>query len=241
MNLFSSDNKCQSFPDSKKPNVDPFYPLQKDKKGVCEAFFKFTSAILDKRDFDAILKIIATEAFSFFDASRATLFTRDPDTGVVNIYFSAPHDQQYEKRGLYEEKMIARNAFTQNKMFCLLEPKDFSNFFNYDKREIKISQLLSIPIINIKPSTILLSLVFINKKFVLRDEDLFFLKAVKNILLMAHKTSYLENKYRDKIAMINDSKIKLDRILETLENLSQVQIRLAEEHISKICKKSAMR
>lgn len=223
-------------------NANSVYQSRRDKKGSYKAFFEFTSALLDKKGLDSVLKIVASNAFSFFIPNRSTIFARHPNTGIVDIFYRIPPAQPNEIIGPYEERIIARKAFQQNNIQCLLAPKDFSIFFNkHTTWDINISQIISFPLINVEISKYLLSLVFINDNFALEDDDLIVLQMMRNIALIAHKISYLENKYYEWTSLTTHYKDELDKILITLENLSQVGSNLAEEHILEMTKREFLK
>lgn len=117
-----------------------------------------------REDLTTILEFITRESLNYLKAHRSTNFLMEEKSGILktrSIYAPDPLDGQV---GLFEEKEIARKAIKQERSFWLQEPKDFEEFFKYERRKRKLTSLLNTPLYSLDKPIGAFSVVLINER-----------------------------------------------------------------------------
>jgi Tfp pilus assembly protein PilZ len=205
-------------------------------KPVIKALAQISAEISAQGELDKILELIARESLTSLQAHRSTIFIPDEKNGVLKTQYTFTSDSQNAQIGLFEEKEITRKVLKQKKPFWLKEPKDFSEFFKYEKRERKITSLISIPVSVQGKATGAISVVLINggKKF--EEWSLQLLSIFAHQVSLAMENAYLREEIQQGVNFRKDYERYLDDILVQLQRLSEGEQRRIEEHIGSLFK-----
>ncbi len=180
------------------------------------ALFRIGSMIKENQALDKILEVIVQESLLCLEGHRSTLFIVDEKSEILKTQTFFSQDAFSEKVGLHEEKEVARKALKQKRSFLLREPEDFAQFFNYEKRERKITSLLSVPIFSVTPARVQ-SVVRIegSSQFVEKDLQSFlmFTNHTSIAMQMSSMNTKIDGNFR------KEYEHHLDRIIEQLKLL----------------------
>ncbi|MGB9701043.1 MAG: PilZ domain-containing protein [Thermodesulfobacteriota bacterium] len=208
----------------------------RDSENGCEikALLQVSSQIKELKEFNKVLEIVAQGVWHCLNAHRVSIFTMDEKNGILKTLFSFAAEPQYEQIGLFEEKEIARKALKSKKTFRLNGPKDFAEFFQYEKRERKITSLISLPLEIPGKSTAILSVVLINTERNFTEKELDILNLFAHQVSLAAEITDLREEIRKAIEFRKEYEKHLDDILIQLQNLSLEEQHRIEEHIKSL-------
>ncbi|MGQ9693785.1 MAG: GAF domain-containing protein [Thermodesulfobacteriota bacterium] len=199
-----------------------------------KALLEISSQIKEFKEFDKVLEIIVREIINCLNIHRVTVFTMDDKNGILKTLFTFAAEPQHEQIGLFEEKEIARKALKSKRTFHLSGAKDFAEFFQYEKRERKITSLLSLPLRMPGKSTGILSVALINVDRNFTEEELHLLSLFANQVSLAAEITDLREEVRKAIEFRKEYETHLDDILIQLQNLSAEEQHRIEEHIKSL-------
>lgn len=208
----------------------------RDSQNGCQikSLLEISSQVKKVQEFDKVLEIVAREVLHCLNAHRVSIFTMDEKNGILKNLFSFAAEPQYEQVGLFEEKEIARKALKNKRTFHLNGAKDFAEFFQYEKRERKITSLISLPLDMPGKSTAILSAVLINIERNFTEEELHILNLFSNQVSLAAEITDLREEVRKAIEFRKEYEKHLDDILIQLQNLSLEEQHRIEEHIKSL-------
>ncbi len=189
-----------------------------DTGPVHAALLRISSMIMEKKETDKILEFIVQESLKCLDAHRSTMFVLDDKSGILKTQYAIASEIGNEQVSLYEEKEVARKALKQKRPLLLREPEDFADFFNYEKRERKISSLLSVPLYRIHPPRIQ-SLALIEESRRFTESDLESFSIFTNQAAIALELAALENEIAGGFQLRKDHDTHVDIILDQLQTL----------------------
>ncbi len=199
-----------------------------------KALLKICSQIKEVKEFDKILENAAQEALNCLNAHRVSIFSADEKSGILKTLYTGAAEAQYEQTGLFEEKEIARKALKYKRYFHLNGAKDFAEFFQYEKRDKKITSLINFPFNMPSKSSAVLSVVLINVERNFSEEELQILNLIANQLTLAAEINDLREEIRKAIDFRKEYEKHLDDILIQLQNLSLEEQHRIEEHIKSL-------
>ncbi len=199
-----------------------------------KALLKICSQIKEIKEFDKILENVAQEVLSCLNAHRVSIFSTDEKSGILKTLYARAVEVQYEQIGLFEEKEIARKALKNKRFFHLNGAKDFAEFFQYEKRDKKITSLISLPFDMPGKSIAILSVVLINDERNFSEEDRQILNLIAHQLSLAAEIIDLREEVRKAIDFRKEYEKHLDDILMQLQNLSLEEQHRIEEHIKSL-------
>lgn len=208
----------------------------RDSQNWCEikALLQISSQIKEIKEFDKVLEILAGQVMNCLNAHRVSIFAMDDKNGILKTLCTFAAEPQYEQVGLFEEKEIARKALKNKRTFHLNGAKDFAEFFQYEKRERKITSLISLPLDMPGKSTAILSVVLINTDRNFTEEELHILNLFANQISLAAEITDLREEVRKAIEFRKEYEKHLDDILIQLQNLSLEEQHRIEEHIKSL-------
>ncbi len=208
----------------------------RDSQNGCEikALLQISSQVKELKEFDKVLETVAQGVLPCLNAHRVSIFTMDDKNGILKTLYSFAAEPQYEQIGLFEEKEIARKALKSKRTFHLNGAKDFAEFFQYEKRERKITSLLSLPLDMPGKSTAILSVVLINAERNFTEEELYILNLFAHQVSLAAEITDLREEVRKAIEFRKEYEKHLDDILIQLQNLSLEEQHRIEEHIKSL-------
>ncbi len=198
------------------------------------ALFQISSAIHSHMDLPKILELIVCESLDYLKAHRSTLFLLEGKSGILKKQCAHGMDPADEQVSLLEEKEVARKALRQMSPLLLREPKDFSDFFRYEKRARKISSLLCIPLQSRGKPIGVLSVVLIDEKHAFNEKNLKSLSLFGNQASIAIENAHLQEEVRRGVRLRKSYEGYLDDILYQLQSISKEERARIEEHIRKL-------
>lgn len=199
-----------------------------------KALLEISSLIKDLKEFDKLLETVTREALTCLKAHRATTFALGEKNGVLKTLFTFSAESQYEQVGLFEEKEIARKSLKGKKSYHLTQAKDFAEFFQYEKRERKITSLFSTLLELPGKSTAILSVVLINAERIFSEKDLQIINIFAQQVSLAAEIIELREEVKRAIDFRKEYEKHLDDILMQLQNLSLEEQHRIEEHIKSL-------
>lgn len=199
-----------------------------------KALLEISSLIKERKEFEKILETVTREALTCLQAHRATTFGTDEKNGILKTLFTFAIDSQYEQVGLFEEKEIARKALKAKRSYHLNGAKDFAEFFQYEKRERKITSLISTPLNLPGKSAAVLSVVLINAERIFSEEDMQMIDLFAHQVSLAAEIVDLREEVKKAIDFRKEYEKYLDDILIQLQNLSLEEQHRIEEHIKSL-------
>jgi hypothetical protein len=197
------------------------------------ALFQISSAIHAHKDLPKILELIVRESLDYLNAHRSTIFLIEGKSGILKKQCAYAMDPTDEQLSLFEEKEVARKALRQMSPLLLREPKDFSDFFRYEKRARKISSILCIPLHSRGKPIGVLSVILINEKNAFNEKNLKSLSLFGNQASIAIESAHLQEEVRKGVSLRKTYEGYLDDILNQLRNLSAEERKRIEEHIQR--------
>ncbi len=198
-----------------------------------QALLQVTSALKNQKDISALFEVIGRESVHAVKANRATVFLVDGPKGVLKNQFSYS-PQSDEKMGFLEEKEIARRAISEKKAIWLKDPHDFSEFFNYEGRERKITSLISVPFGFQEKMVGALNLSRINEKRVFTESELEFICILADHASLAVQSQHLQEEVRKTSNLRKNYEQHLDNLMNQLQTVSSEERRRIDEHIGSL-------
>jgi Tfp pilus assembly protein PilZ len=205
----------------------------RDLERLETALFQISAAIHAHKDLPKILELIVRESLEYLKAHRSTIFLIDGKSGILKSQCAYAVDPADEQVSLLEEKEVARKALRQMSPLLLREPKDFSDFFRYEKRARKISSISCIPLHSRGKPIGVLSAVLINEKRTFDEKNLKSLSLFGNQASIAIESAHLQEEVRKGVSLRKSYEGYLDDILNQLQSLSADERRRIEEHIKR--------
>jgi GAF domain-containing protein len=181
------------------------------------ALFEISSIIRGPKDLPTILAFIARESLKFAKAYRFTIFLMEGKSGNLKIQYTYAPDPVGKQVSQFEEKGSAW-AVNQRKPVLLQGPNDFSNFFDFEEREQKITSLLCIPLSFQGKGVGALSLVLNNGKRSFNEQDLKYLSVIGNQASFAIENARLRQELDKEISLRRVFEKYLDDILQRLQS-----------------------
>lgn len=208
----------------------------RDSQNGCQikALLEISFQVKEVKEFDKVLEIVAREVLLCLNAHRVSIFTMDDKNGILKNLFTFAAEPQYEQVGLFEEKEIARKALKNKRTFHLNGTRDFAEFFQYEKRERKVTSLISLPLDMPSKFTAILSVVLINVERNFTEEELHILNLFANQVSLAAEITDLREEVRKAVEFRKEYEKHLDDILIQLQNLSIEEQNRIEEHIKSL-------
>jgi len=198
------------------------------------ALFQISSAIHAHQDLPKILELIVRESLDYLKAHRSTIFLIEGKSGILKKQCAYAIDPEDEQLSVLEEKEVARKALRQMSPLLLREPKDFSDFFRYEKRARKISSILCTPLLSRGKPIGVLSVILINEKNTFNEKNLKSLSLFGIQASIAIESAHLQEEVRKGVSLRKTYEEYLDDILSQLQNLSVEERRRIEEHIQRL-------
>ena len=197
------------------------------------ALFQISSAIQARKDLPKILELIVRESLDYLNAHRSTIFLIEGKSGILKKQCTHAIEPADEQLSLFEEKEVARKALRQMSPLLLREPKDFADFFRYEKRARKISSIMCTPLHSRGKPIGVLSVILINGKNTFNEKNLRSLSLFGNQASIAIECEHLREDVRKGVSLRKIYEGYLDDILNQLKNLSEEERRRVEEHIQR--------
>jgi len=198
------------------------------------AFFQISSGLVEHKDLPAILNLIAQESLNCLKAHRSTIFIMEEKSGILRTQSTHVPDPRDVLVGVFEEKEVARKVIKQKQPFLLPEPKDFSEFFKYAKRERKITSLMGAPLLSQRKAIGALSMVMINGDRHFGEEDLKLLSIFGNHASIAIEMAYLSEEVEKAVISHKAYEGYLENIMGQLQRLAEEGGEHIGEHIEKL-------
>ena len=180
------------------------------------ALFEIGSVIRSPKDLPTILAFITRESLKFVKAARSTIFLMEGKSGTLKIQYTYAPDPVNKPVSQFEEKAVAR-ALSQRKPILLQGPRDFSDFFNRDEKEQKITSLLCIPLSFQGKSVGALSLVLTDEKRSFNEKDPKYLSIFGNQAAFAIENARLREELDKEISCRLVFEKYLDEMLQRLQ------------------------
>jgi GAF domain-containing protein/Tfp pilus assembly protein PilZ len=206
----------------------------KEQERLETALFQISAAIHGHKDLAKILELIVRESLDYLKAHRSTIFLIDGQSGILKSQCTYAMDPADEQVSLLEEKEVARKALRQMSPLLLREPKDFSDFFRYEKRSRKVSSILCIPLSSRGKPIGALSVVLINGKNTFNEKNLKSLSLFGNQASIAIENAHLQEEVRKGVSLRRTYEGYLDDILNQLQSISEEERGRIEEHIQRL-------
>jgi GAF domain-containing protein len=197
------------------------------------ALFEIGSVIRSPKDLPTILAFIARESLKFVKANRSTIFLTDGKSGTMKIQYTYAPDPANKQVSQFEEKGVAW-AVSQRKPVLLQGPRDFSDFFNHEQQEPKITSLLCIPLSFQGKSVGALSLILIDEKRSFNEKDPKYLAVFGNQASFAIENARLREELGKEINCRRAFEKYLDDILQRLQSSYGKEWERNEEHIGSV-------
>lgn len=195
------------------------------------AFYEISSQILSKQDLEAILASIVRESLNSLRADRAAIYLLDKESRILRAHISHAPNPLQEKVSLLEEREMARKAILQDRPFLLSRPEDFQGFFNYDKREDKISSLICYPFhLEGKPAGAL-TVARLNQEAPFTEDNLKILSIFGQYASLAMENANLAEEVKKKVAVQKNFEQYSQRILEMLQEFSEEERKKIEDQV----------
>ena len=185
------------------------------------AFFRIGSVFAAHKDLNTILEQVVRESLNCLRANRSTLFHYDPEKGSLKAQFTHALDPRYQQVGLVEEKEAAKKALKEKKPLLLAGPESFSDLFKYEKRENKITSLMSIPLFIKGKAVGVLSALLINQRYSFQERNLGLFSGLANLALVAMELADLNEEAREGKNFRITCERNLDNIMGLLHGLSE--------------------
>ncbi len=172
----------------------------------------------ERKEPEKILELILRESLQCLGGQRSTMFVVEEKSGILKTEYIFAPEPANEQVSLYEEKEVARKALKQKRPLLLREPEGFGEFFNYDKRERKITSLLSIPLNRVHPVRVQ-SLALIDESRRFTENDLQFFSIFTNQAAIATEMASLDEEIAGTLHLRRTHDRHLDSIMEQLQSL----------------------
>ena len=197
------------------------------------ALFEIGSVIRSPKDLPTILAFITRESLKFVKATRSTIFLMEGKSGLLKIQYTYAPDPANKQVSQFEEKGVAW-AVSQKKHVLLQGPKDFSDFFNHEQQEQKITSLLCIPLSFQGKSVGALSLVLTDEKRSFNEKDPKYLAVFGNQASFAIENAHLQEELGKEISCRRAFEKYLDEMLQRLQGSNGKECERTEERIGSV-------
>ncbi len=225
MNLKKLLGQPDKRPEEEKPPND----LERFER----ALFEIGSVIRSPKELPAILAFITRESLKFVGATRSTFFLAEGKNGTLKIQYTYAPDPADKQVSQFEEKGVAW-AVNQKKPILLQGKKDFSDFFNHDEKEQKITSLLCIPLSFQGKSVGALSLVLTDEKRSFNEKDPKYLSIFGNQAAFAIENARLREELGKEISCRKVFETHLDQMLQRLQGSNGKEWVRTEEPIRSV-------
>ena len=198
------------------------------------AFYEISSQILSKQDLEIILTSIVKESLNSLKADRATIYLLNKETKIIKAQISYAPNPLQEKINLLEEHEMAKKAIFHDRPFLLSKPEDFQGFFNYERREDKITSLLCYPFyLEGKPAGALAA-VRINQETPFTEDNLKILAIFGQYASIALENANLTAEVKKKIEAQKKFEPYTQRILEMVQEFSEEEKKKIEDQVRNV-------
>jgi transcriptional regulator with GAF, ATPase, and Fis domain len=197
------------------------------------ALFEIGSVIRSPKNLPTILAFITRESLKFVGATRSAIFLVEGKGGTLKIQYTYALDPANKQVTQFEEKGVAW-AISQRKPILLQGPKDFSDFFNHEQQEQKITSLLCIPLSFQGKSVGALSLVLTDEKRSFSEKDPKYLAVLGNQAAFAIENAHLREELAKEIGCRMVVEKYLDEMLQRIQGGNGKESGCTEERIGSI-------